>query len=224
MLGEETIQRNIKKGVYLLTASIALFLTMSCANSTNNTNSTAAPFEKVNDADTQKDVGEKTVKKLRLYHQADWENGSVKIFWEPVQNASRYHVVCIRTKDSKKILEQEISAQEETAFAHEIAYGEKYKYEVWAYQNDNGSESVLSHKVYKLRISPSPIIWKYDEIKTKRDTTLAFYPCIDNFISPTGIQIYYGKDKKHMKLVHTVKYEELSNFYPKKNTMMQKSM
>ena len=218
------MQRSIKKGVYLLTASIALFLTMSCANSANNTNSTnstAAPFEKVNDADTQKAVGEKTVKKLRLYHQADWENGSVKIFWESVQNASRYHVVCIRTKDSQKILEQDISAQEETAFAHEIAYGEKYKYEVWAYQNDNGSESVLSHKVYKLRISPSPILWENKEIKTKKGTTLVFYPSVKadysfRFISPTGIQIYCGKDKKHMKLVHTVKCEELSAFYPEK--------
>lgn len=227
------MQRSIKKKVCLITVSIGLFLTMSCAkdtNSKNTTNSTAAPLKTLNDTDTQKTFGKKAEKMLHLHHQMDWKNGMVKIFWTPVQNASRYHVVCIRKSDFQKILEKDISAQEETACVHEIEYGEKYNYEVSAYQKVNGSEVRLTYKDdynlyknYNLRILPSPINWESGlEIKTEKATTLVFYPRLTNYISPTGIEIYHGKDKEHMKLVHTVKYEKLSDFYPKEYNSAKK--
>lgn len=212
------MQRGIKKGICLLMASAVFLLTIRCANIVNNSDRTAAAFEKGNDVGMQKASDEKEIKNLRIYHQADWENGTVKIYWLPVQYASRYTVVCIRSKDSQKILDQSISAQEETEVVHEIEYGETYEYAILAYRNDNGHEFISCHAEYELNVSPSPILWEDKEIKTKKDATLVFYPNVyqdgGRYISPTGIQIFRGKDEKHMKLVHTVKYENLSDFFP----------
>ena len=203
-----------KKGACLIMTSIALFLTISFTNSENNR---AAVFEKTYDTNRQKSSDEQKVKELCLDNQADWENNRVKIYWPPVQNASRYHVVCTRKSDLEIILEKNISAKKKTAFDHEFVYGEEYEYEAYAYEKKDGIETQLSYEKYSMKISPSPVRWDDEvEIKTNKSTTLVFYPSIEGFISPMGVQIYRGNDKEHMELVHTVKYGELSDFHPEK--------
>ncbi len=214
--------QSIKKGIYLLIACMALLL---AGNSESGEDSAAAV------AATQKTTsrgGAFLRGSFVISHQVDWKSHTVTIRWDGLEKASKYIIVCVSNKKPAKVLKKSVSKKGKNVFKHKFEYGVEYHYMIVAYRNDKGKQKAIGRSYYQLSAFPAKISWLDEEIKTDQDTTLAFCLENENVVGnfpagvasfnalTTGVQIFGGSDKKHLKLLDTVTLEKLSDFKPKK--------